>query len=552
MKHSVIVRAVVALFALALGGMAMYHFNTGARQSGEIASVARQPGYVAQIRKGHLELRKQPIERAGERLIFSAREGAGAWLLDLPLDWDADPFHNVNWQFQLHAWRMIDPLLVSFFDTANQEHLREAFGYVLDWFRYHYEERRASKMEWYDMAAGIRAMKLALFLDRYQAGQLDLSPEDARRLAVLVDEHARRLQDESYIAKNNHGLFQVFGLNLLCAVAKDRESCVNGREFAGAMFARLLDDQFTDEGVHRENAPVYHEFVRRTITSLSSEPTIKIPGVDTQKLLHKVMQVRPWLVDPQGNFVAVGDSSGRGKPLAVKAGSGVAVGDFTKSGYGIVRDENSMLFMMGMAHKFTHKHADDLSFVLFEHGRPLFIDTGKYGYDENPMRRYVMSAAAHNTISLLDQDINPKDLVLVGSELRPIERDGTLFKLVGTVERPSLFTQHREIQYRPDRLLIVRDEVSSDRDRQFVSSLHLSRDLTPQLVMGGFDVPLSDGKVVKARLNETDCRIETVRGAKNPILGWESIGYLEIEPASVIRAICPGRNRSITWNIALQ
>lgn len=532
--------------------MVLYHFVSKARLPRGVATVAKRSGYIPQIRSGHLGIKDEPIQREGTRLVFSAREGAGAWPLELPLDWDADPFQNVNWQFQLNAWRMINPLLVSYFKTGNQENLREAFDYVRDWFQYHYEEHKSSRMEWYDMAAGVRAMKLALFLDRYQAGQFDLSSEDARRLTILVDDHVSRLLDESYIANNNHALLQIFGLNLLCKVASDRESCAKGHEFASAMFARLLHDQFTPEGIHRENSPAYHEFARRTIMSLQAEPDAKIRGSDTTELMRKVTLYKPWLIDPSGNYVAVGDTAGHGRPLKVKAGSEPVVGDFTKSGYGIVRDEDSMLFMMGMAHKFTHKHADDLSFVLFEHGRPLFVDTGKYGYNENPMRRYVTSAAAHNTISLLDQEIGPKSIALVGSELNPIEHEGTQYKLTGKVERPGLFTQHREIQYRSGQLLTIKDEVSSDQDRQFVSSLHLSRDLTPQLVADGFDVQLPDGKIVRARLNETDCRVETVRGQKSPILGWQSVGYLKMEPASVVRAICPGRNRSITWTIALQ
>jgi len=163
-----------------------------------------------------------------------------------------------------------------------------------------------------------------------------------------------------------------------------------------------------------------------------------------------------------------------------------------------------------------------------------------------------VSASAHNTISLLGQEIGPKSLKLVGSELSSIERDGDTYKLAGTAERPGLFTQHREIRYRPGELLVIRDEVSSEQDRQFVSSLHLARDLIPQPVAQGFDVILPDGKTVKARLNETDCRIETARGQKNPYLGWQSVSYLKMEPATVVRAICPGRKRSITWNVGLQ
>jgi hypothetical protein len=211
-----------------------------------------------------------------------------------------------------------------------------------------------------------------------------------------------------------------------------------------------------------------------------------------------------------------------------------------------------MLFVMGMAYTDTHKHADDLSFVLFEHGRPLFIDSGKYGYNGDSMRNYVESAAAHNTISLMDRTIKPTDLVLTGSQLDPIVLNGGGFRISGKLERPGLFKQSREIQYQPGQSLVIRDEISSDQERQFTSSLHLARDLRPELVDRGFDIVLPGGTRIKARLGEADCRIESARGQKDPILGWESVSYLKMEPASVVRAICPGRSRTITWNIALQ
>jgi hypothetical protein len=468
----------------------------------------------------------------------------------VPLEWSADPFKDINWQFHLHAWRMMDPLLNEYFAAGNNQSLQEAFGYALDWFSYHYDRNQRSAMAWYDMAAGIRAMKLAFFLDRYHAGELRIGPEEAQRLLTLVDEHARRLQDADFIANNNHGLFQMFGLNLLCTAASDRESCANGHQFAQQKFSWLLKQQFTDEGVHREHSPSYHFFVRGIISDLGGAKRFDDPWI--KALLEKAATIEPWLLEPSGREVAVGDGGGQRNPPALDLKGGPIAGDFSQSGYAIVRDEKSMLFVTGMANSLTHKHADDLSFVLFEHGRPLFIDSGKYGYTDDSMHEYIESGAAHNTISLLDHKIRPADIVMSGSALKPITSAQNSFTIRGRIERPSLFEQTREIQYIPGRSIVIRDELSSRSERQFVSSLHLARDLLPQNMGNGFNVTMPDGKPIKARLSEADCKIDIVRGRKDPVLGWETVNYLKMEPASVVRAICPGKSRSITWNIALQ
>lgn len=514
--------------------------------------IERRPGYSLQLTSDDVNLTGSRIQRSGSQLLFQPRQDLRPWPLQRPVDWNADPFHDRNWRFHLHAWRMMDPLLNQYFKTNDPKPLREAFDYALDWFSYHYERNLDSEMAWYDMAAGIRAMKLGLFVDRYHARALNLSPDEARRLMALVDEHANRLQVDSFISEGNHGLFQVFGLDVLCQISADRQSCVQGREFASEKFSSILKKQFTEEGVHREASPAYHNFVRGTIVDLGGAK--RFNSKDAVEILSKAAEVEPWLSDPSGDIVAVGDSAGRSQPLEVPADGSPIVGDFSKSGYAIVRSRNSMLFVMGMAYGYSlgHKHADDLSFVLFEHGRPIFVDSGKYGYNDDSMRRYIESAAAHNTISLLRQDVKPTNLIAPGSELKPIASDGKRFTISGAIERPGLFTQAREIQYIPGQLLVVQDKISSEKEQQFVSGLHLARDLTPRMVDGGFDVVLPEGKTVRARLQDADCKIEEARGQSNPFLGWETVDYLKMEPASVVRAICSGYRRTITWTISLQ
>jgi len=545
--------ATALLVAGLVGGGAMSYWIFRHATVSLSETYERLPDYSSQIVKEDVYLTAAKLRRLNGRLAFKPRSDLAAHPMATPLDWSMNPFKDVNWQFQLHAWRMMDPLLNEYFKSGSQQSLHEAFSYALDWFSYHYERKLRATMAWYDMAAGIRAMKLALFVDRYHAGELKLRAEEAQRLMTLVDEHATRLQDGGFIADNNHGLFQVFGLNLLCTVAADREPCAHGREFAEQRFSQLLEHQFTAEGVHREHSPSYHFFVSRIINDLGGAKRFDDPKLTA--ILEKTAAVEAWLLDPSGKEVAIGDSGSKASRPSQQPESPV-VGDFSRSGYAIVRGKGSMLFVTGMANSLTHKHADDLSFVLFEHGRPLFIDSGKYGYANDPMRRYVESAAAHNTISLLNDEIGPSDITMSGSSLKSVATDEEGFSITGKIKRPGLFEQERKIRYVPGTSIVIHDEISSSSKQEFVSSLHLAGDLQPERVEDGFDVSLPDGKTIRARLDpgsgNAPCRIEIARGQNDPVLGWETVDYLKMKPASVARAICPGQTRSITWNIALQ
>lgn len=487
---------------------------------------------------------------------FRPREDVEAWSVRLPIAWDADPFQDGNWRFQLNAWRMTDPLLLAYFAGNDPRHIHQALAFVEDWHRYHLVEERDHEFAWYDMATGIRALRLAFFIDAARNGLFDATKEQMRILIELADEHARQLQVEEFIAINNHGLFQVAGLNLLCTVLPDRKACTHGQDFAERMFRKIMDSQFTSEGIHTENSPAYHLFVRNLLKSVAALQRLSDGG-----RMDKIERVRPWLVFPDGNLSRAGDSSSTSTPLendpddpqCLPDGGCFAVGDFTGSGYAIVRSlpserQTSMLFVTGMAHTLTHKHVDELSFELFEFGRFIFIDAGKYGYKRSKMRAYVLSGEAHNTISLAEKHLRTKNVALSGSLLDPIQVTGEGFRISGAVERPALFQQRREIVYSPGRELRITDFLSAPRERQYVSSLHLAPDLVPEVDERGFTVDVGEHDV-RAELQSDNCTIETARGKNNPLLGWQSVGYLEMTPASVVRAICPAKDRTISWKI---
>jgi hypothetical protein len=460
---------------------------------------------------------------------------------------------------------MINPILYKYFEEKDNRFLKEAFAFADDWFRFQESGKSKDPIAWQDMATGIRALNIAFFQDRVLSGELKLDATTRARLDRFTDRHAIRLQDANFVSMGNHGLFQVFGLNLLCTVTASRPACANGRMFARAKFEEIFRRQFTEEGVHREHSPDYHRFVLTTIDQLGGAKKFEMPQVE--QTLNRAEKILPWLALPNGEFASIGDTSGATKAKidqpqlqCLTSAECYAVGDFSRSGYTIVRsiptlpiEQQSMLFMTGMAYSTGHKHADDLSFELFESGRRVLIDSGKYGYtsNDNPMRTYVLSATAHNTVSLKDLEITPADIRIGGSSLRAVVQQNGAFELGGEIDRPNLFQQRRRLFYHPGKYLVVHDLLSSEESRQYVSSLHFAPDLVVSINGREAMANLGDHRMVRAELLETDCKIEMARGQNSTLLGWSSKSYLEMEPTSTVRAVCPGNRRTITWVISL-
>ena len=65
---------------------------------------------------------------------------------------------------------------------------------------------------------------------------------------------------------------------------------------------------------------------------------------------------------------------------------------------------STLVFLMASHHLEAHKHADCLSLIWQDRGETLLIDSGKYGYQRDRMRRYFQSTRAHNTVEVDGRD----------------------------------------------------------------------------------------------------------------------------------------------------
>ena len=477
--------------------------------------------------------------------------------MSFPINWNADPFKDRNWRFQLNAWRMLDPYVNAYFATDDVTYLYNAMEYVRDWYDFNLVRDEENEYRWYDMATGIRGMHIALLENARQRQVIDLDARDAAMLRHLAAEHVRMTRQDG-ISQNNHGLFQLAGLALICRAYKDDPLCEGIPDLVRSELNALMDDQFTHEGVHKEHSPDYHAFMLKAVKSIGAiQPYLDPVDFDA------IEEALPWMAFPNGRLAWVGDSASRTKPLAsdpvptcLTENSCYAVGDFTSSGYAIIRDlpsknPDSMIFMTGMSYSPTHRHADALSFELFENGRMIFVDGGKYGYEESPKRQYVLTAGAHNTVGLRDTIIGSNQYEGMGSFLSPIETGNDGFKISGSTSVTRMYTHDRTLHYWPGKALEIHDAVKATGRRKrapFVSQLLLAPDLEPVMREDGFDVKLDQEKMV-VDLIAPGCRITSARGQTDPLRGWHSPSYLELVPATSVQAECPGRKADIRWSI---
>ncbi len=496
-----------------------------------------------------------------EREGWKARSDIAAWPIPDPIDWSADPFGDPNWYSQFHGWRPMDPYLQAYLRTRDGAYLRRIVPWAVRWPQYRREapEERGKTL---DALSGLRGTRLALVLDAHRQGDLELTDDERVVLVDLARRDVAYLMAPEGIQLMNHGYFQIMGLELLARVLDDEEWAPRARARAVEAFNHLISLQFTDEGVHVENSPVYHRYSLEQVHRSPALERMASPG--TVGTIRRAEAVLPWLTFPDGQIADLGDSAGPGRPFTdagertVRLGEETyAVAPFWRSGYGIVRSlpdrpasEASMLLVVGTSHSHTHSHADKLSFELYELGRRLIVDTGKYGYRRDPMRDYVESAVAHNTVGLEDQPIRRTEVTLGATQLfEPVVEDDAIV-LSGEVTwqtREYAFVHRRRLVYRPGEAVVITDALRSPEPRRYVSRLHFDRSLEVRRGGSALTVDLGGGRSMRVT---TDCgEIALHRGETDPVRGWQSVGYLKVEPTTMAEVCCPGDDRQIEWRI---
>lgn len=495
-------------------------------------------GYAAQVEKG-----------------FKPRGDLPAVRIAPPVDWMMDPYRDRNWSFQLHAWRMLNPIWQEYHGSDWARLKAEILPWIFDWHEYHMVQGRESPFAWYDMSTGLRAQHLALVAHLHQQGLMPLDAVEMEVIRNLSRLHVEKLCSPGFIAMNNHGLFQVRGLRLL-GVAWEGEPFVEGEPaFSARTMRRLLGAQFDAHGVHVENSPDYHGLIYRKFAEIRPE---LFPGIDTQlrKTLRRAKEVLPWFTFPDQTIANIGDSAGASEQLSPRAkpdhivqcpAGEFWVRDLSQSGYVTVRsnpetpvDGASMLVVKGQALSQTHSHADHLGMILFHAGHHLLADSGKFTYDPGPWRDYFVSDRAHNVVGLANTTFGPQHTTTVGPGLEAVSIEDGAVAIEGEIVRREFFRHRRRIVFQPGQLLEVFDTVDARPVDAPVGYWHLAADVDAERIAGGVELFANGMHLARISVADPAIKPRLVRGQSTPrIQGWLSRSYGVRHAATVIEFRCP-------------
>ncbi|NZA25321.1 alginate lyase family protein [Luteimonas sp. SJ-92] len=495
---------------------------------------------------------------------FRPRKDTRPVRLSLPLDWNMDPLKDRNWCFQLHAWRMLQPVWSEFYGRDWARLKAEVLPWVRDWYAYHVRRRKKSAFMWYDMAAGLRAQHLALLLHLQDEGRIVLDEEEQGEVDELARLHIAKLRDPSFISGGNHGIFQLVGLRLLGIVRRGRPEVEGEEAYSSELMGRLLDSQFGHHGVHVENSPAYHNFAVTHFGRIRPELFPSISKLFKEKL-GKARDIAPWFTLPDGTIAAIGDSEGLGQKFSPdirhdaesrsKWGDRVLMRDLTPGGYAAIRTgldtppyRAEMLIIKGQAFTTSHAHADHLGFELYAHGQPMFVDSGKFTYNRDSWRNYFVSDRAHNVVGLLGRSFGPYDTAPGQGGLVRAERLRDEYVVEGHVSRGDEFIHHRKFLYRPGERLTLWEEIEAPAGAAPVAYFHLAEHADALVTDAGVDVVVRGRAVATLTFTASDLVPRLARGQKGAsVQGWRSPSYGKRQQATTIELV--GRSDLRCWQV---
>ena len=381
-----------------------------------------------------------------------------------PVDWRMDPIDNHAWRFWFHTLQFLEYPLRLYRDRGDVDELRRGLALLLDWIA---QNQPGSETEgdyaWYDMSVGVRAPFVAyLWLAARHEGLL--AAEEDERLRAAIRQHAAWLmEEENYRPDSNHGLYEDAGLLLLATWARELPESEAWRDFVGARFLATLERHVQrEEGLHLEHSPSYHFHVHELMARLYE--ATGIGGDRLAVLLNQMERVAPWLILPDGTQLPLGDTDPQpaaawARALPVQHGMAALV----RSGLVAVRHGEAHLSVTGAHHSSAHKHADELSWTLFEHGRLLVGEAGRYGHrsERDPHRVYARGAQGHNTLVVGGASFAWNGAPAYGTALTAAGAGGGWYAATGANPLVGAGIEHRRlVLYRPGHAVVVVDDLA--------------------------------------------------------------------------------------------
>ncbi|MFD0618103.1 alginate lyase family protein [Paenibacillus sp. GCM10027629] len=458
--------------------------------------------------------------------------------------WELQGEPRNTYQVYLHSFQFLSYLNNGYEVTKNIKYLTRIKEVILGWLNYNNKEN--SQFIWYDFSVANRTIVITHFLYLCEQAQFEL--DDAFKILLFNSllQHGDFLCEENNYIDNNHGLMMDRALLQLSLFFKNTYKFDEWYNKSLYRINQQLQDSFTNDYINVENSPEYHYHTYLLFEELSNFLVLnKIEVTDKkfQSTLDKVFNNHLEMLNQNQSYPLIGDTTEKTFPGNGFKGNSIV---FPDSGLAILKTNNSYLTIKSGYINTSHKHYDDISFTFSYKGVNLFIDSGKYNYNnKDPLRQYIISAYAHNGIvvdgenySINKENANKAKITsyVISEHVDKIELINNLYQGV-EITRNLLFIKPN--------VLIIFDEMISNENHNYSLIFNVDTNAEMRFIekgMFGFCVNDSGTSVVLDQSLIPDNVIYSY-GKKDDrsIRGFRSIKFGELNPCHNVEFIYKDR-----------
>jgi len=375
-------------------------------------------------------------DRACEHIFkWQGREGQIPGDMDwtyTPFDRD-EPAYTPEWTYDLNRFGFWRDLGRAYWATGDEKYAQEWIAQMLDWT--HDQPRPVLGSPntgpcWRTIEQGIRTAGSWMDAYHYFLGSPSMTPDALCTFLKSFVEHARTLTRMT-VEHPEHGgnwvTMECNGLAHIGVMFPEFTEAEHWREVAYGRLLMELDRQVYPDGAQKELTSGYHQVARGNFfQALQPAQRNDVPVPDGYlDRLKRMYWYNLYCMMP-GGFLPPLNDAGMGNikrtlqeaygtwgdPEFLWGATGGAEGEpveftsyfFPWAGQCIMRsgweqDDRYLMFEIGPFGT-GHQHEDKLGLFLCAYGRALLTEAGTYSYDRSKWRRYVLSTAAHNTITV--------------------------------------------------------------------------------------------------------------------------------------------------------
>ncbi|WP_319405981.1 heparinase II/III family protein [uncultured Desulfosarcina sp.] len=513
------------------------------------------------------------VQIAGKLLTGEAEiPGLPRRTLNLPFSRADVAGGSVKWQLALASFRIPMVFLSAFEATGEEIYLKRARDIIVSWADFEKGLWLPEGFIWNDHAMASRIAAMAKFWKLFRNHRL-YDQDTAQQIFALILRTAKRLSQPAHFTFwSNHGLMQNIALLQVCVAFPD----LPRMEAYKAMAIQRITDQFgyyiNSEGVVLEHSPGYHRDgigfmanVFRLLSMLDED----IP-TDWKEKYDKALLVYNQLRRPDGTLPMIGDtgpSGGPWGPRTCRFENNACTGWEDKISWAPVIDsriypiaglavwwndlkdwhgtdplsQTAITWANFQGH--AHKHADELSLILWASGYNWWTNIGYYPYGEI-YRSHAVSWEGSNAPHLVGEAYDSARTVTLN---RCDNFQGLNFIDLSRETQNGFSTRRQVFHLKDHNIWGVLDYVEADPDAtvRTIWTTSPEIDLAEHSDGGSYTLkPAGKDIALKAYIiPSAGGSVNVYKGSDKPFAGW-----VADEPAS---AIVVDQTKTGSWTLAV-